>query len=87
MKKSKKINTRKNRFKSFSFKLSHRQLQSLRNFSELKGSTPLKVIKSRIHDCIEEYTNEQIGRLEIPKNQLNLFKSTKSEDEQLELFN
>ncbi|MCD6091106.1 MAG: hypothetical protein J7J72_06370 [Bacteroidales bacterium] len=86
MSKSKKIKTRKNRFKSFTFKLSRRQYKSLLNYSKIKGTSPLKVVKGRIHDCIEEYSDEQIGRVETPKNQLNLFNPLQSEEEQLELF-
>lgn len=86
MSKSKKINTRKNRFKTFTFKLSFRQFKSLQNYSEIKGITPLKVIKDRINDCIEEYSDEQIGREKVAKNQLSLFTPRSKEEQQLEMF-
>ncbi len=86
MSKSKKNNTRKNRFKSITFKLSFRQFNSLHNYGELQGTTPLKIIKERIHDCIEEYSDEQIGKPIVPKNQLSLFAPLPAEEQQLELF-
>lgn len=86
MSKTKKINIRKNQFKTFTFKLSLRQFNSLKKFSELEGSTPLKVIKDRIYDCIEEYSDEQIGKDEIAKNQLDLFKPIHPEEYQLKMF-
>lgn len=86
MSRSKKIKTHKNRFKSFTFKLSYRQYESLKNFSDLEGITPLKVVKERIYDCIEEYSNEQIGKKAIAKNQLSLFKIIPPEEQQLKMF-
>ncbi|MCD6178309.1 MAG: hypothetical protein J7K39_00245 [Bacteroidales bacterium] len=86
MSKKKKIRTRKTRFKSFTFKLSLRQYKSLKNFSEIEGTTPLKVIKERISDCIEEYSDEQIGKEAVAKNQLSLFKETSPKDQQLKMF-
>ena len=86
MSKPKKISTRKNRFKSFTFKLSLRQFKSLKNFSAIEGTTPLKVVKDRIHDCIEEYSDEQIGKEKIAKNQLDLFKPISPEEQQLKMF-
>ena len=86
MSKSKKNIKRKNRFKTFSFKLSVRQFKSLKNYSIIKGTTPIKVIKDRIHEYIEEYSDEKIGKEVIIKNQLNLFKPIPPEKEQLELF-
>ena len=86
MSKPKKKTTRKNRFITFTLKLSYRQFQSLRNYSKIKGITPIKVVKDRINDCIEEYSNEQIGRVAIPKNQLNLFETLSPEEQQLQLF-
>lgn len=86
MGKSRKIKARKNRFKTFTFKLSFRQFKSLQNYSEIKGTTPLKVIKDRINDCIEEYSDEQIGKEMVAKNQLSLFTSPAKEEQQLEMF-
>jgi|GEM_PF-3710554 len=74
------------RFKTFTFKLSKRQYQSLINFSQLQNSTPIKVVKERINDCIEEYSDAQIGKEKIAKNQLDLFKPISPEEQQLELF-
>lgn len=86
MSKSKKITKRRKRSKSIAFKLSYRQYQSLQNYSQLHNSSPITVIKERIRDCIEEYSNEQIGKFDIPKNQLNLFHHLKQEEQQLGLF-
>jgi len=86
MGKTKKSNTRKNKTKSLTFKLSKRQYQSFQNYCQLNATSPIKVIKLRIHDCIEEYSNEQIGKVRVPKNQLNLFHPLNKEEEQLELF-
>lgn len=86
MGKTKKSNTRRNKVKSLTFKLSHRQFQSLQNYCKINRTSPIKVIKLRIKDCIEEYSNEQIGKIAIPKNQLNLFKPIQQEEDQLELF-
>jgi len=86
MGKSRKIKTRKKRFKTLTFKLSFRQFKSLKNYSQIKGTTPLKVIKERIKDCIEEYSDEQIGKEMVSKNQLSLFTSHTKEEQQLEMF-
>lgn len=86
MSKSKKINKPKNRFKSITFKLSPRQFKSLRNYCEMEGTSPLKVIKERINDCIEEYSDEQIGKEMFIKNQLSLFTPLLLEEQQLEMF-
>jgi predicted DNA-binding protein len=86
MSRPKKIKKSKKRFKSFTFKLSYRQYESLKNFSALKGTTPLKIVKERIHDCIEEYSNDQLGKESIAKNQLSLFKQITPEEQQLKMF-
>lgn len=86
MSKSKKNPKGKNRYKTFTFKLSFRQFKSLQNYSIIKQTTPIKVIKSRIHECIEEYTDEKIGKEKKIRNQLNLFSPPNPSDEQLELF-
>lgn len=86
MSRAKKTRTPNNRFKSFTFKLSLRQYNSLKNFSEIEGTTPLKVVKERIYDCIEEYSDEQLGKEAIAKNQLSLFKIIPPEEQQLDMF-
>lgn len=86
MSRTKKIKASRNRFKSFTFKLSLRQYESLKNFSALEGTTPIKVVKERIHDCIEEYSNEQMGKESIAKNQLSLFIPIPPEEQQLKMF-
>ncbi len=77
---------KKLRFKTVTFKLSPRQYNSLKNFSTLEKTSPLKIIKKRIHDCIEEYSDEQLGKEMIAKNQLTLFENKTDEEKQMELF-
>ncbi|MDA3907327.1 MAG: hypothetical protein PF484_14745 [Bacteroidales bacterium] len=77
---------RKTKFKTITFKLSIRQFKSLKNYSLINKTSPIKVIKSRVQDCLEDYSDEQIGHHKIAKNQLNLFKPSKPEEEQLEMF-
>ncbi|MBN2237243.1 MAG: hypothetical protein JW729_06760 [Bacteroidales bacterium] len=77
----------KNRFRIFQFKLSYRQFQSLQNYSAIQKSTPIKVVKERINDCIEDYSDAQIGKDKSAKNQLDLFERIPPEEQQLELFN
>jgi hypothetical protein len=81
-----KIQSKKLRFKTITFKLSPRQYNSLKNFSALEKTSPLKVIKKRIRDCIEEYSDEQLGKEMIAKNQLTLFDNKAEEEKQMELF-
>ena len=86
MRNSKKKNSRKNKFKIITFKLSARQYDSLKNYSTLEDTTPIKVIKKRLHDCLENYSSEQLGKDDIAKNQLDLFKPLTLEEQQLLLF-
>lgn len=86
MSKTNSTKKRRKKAKSITFKLSYKQYQSLQNYSLLQGTSPISAIKSRIRDCIEEYSNETIGRVDFPKNQLNIFDVLKNEEQQLELF-
>mgnify|MGYP000950482290 CR=1 FL=1 len=49
MRNSKKKNSRKNKFKIITFKLSARQYDSLKNYSTLEDTTPIKVIKKPLN--------------------------------------
>jgi hypothetical protein len=73
--------------KELSLRLSHRQINSLKNYCELKGMTPNKLMRHLLKSYLEDYTDEKMGKEEIDKRQLNLFASPKPEDfEQLRIF-
>jgi hypothetical protein len=85
---AKNIQNRRSTFKKLSLRLSHKQINSLQNYCEIKGVTPNKLIKGLLKSYVEDYTDEKIGREEADKKQLNLFAPPKAEDfEQLTIFN
>lgn len=84
---TRKDTTRKKRFKTFSFKLSPRQYNSLQNYCTKENTTPIKLIKKQLKEFTENYSDEQIGKEKIAKNQLELFKQLSPEEQQLKMFN
>lgn len=70
-------------FKTVTFKLSHRQMKSLRNYCKARKTTPTKLIKKSIRNYIEHYDREVPEKYFETHNQLDLFNK---EQENLSLF-
>jgi hypothetical protein len=86
MSERKKLKSKRRKFKTISFKLSHRQALSLANYSKLNNTSPIKVLKNRIQDCLNDYANHKTEKTKSAKNQLELFNDLPTEEQQLELF-
>ena len=83
---TKKSNKKKS-YKKLSLKLSRKQLSSLQNYCILNDTTPNKLIKNLLKPYLEDYTDEKLGKEEMDRRQLSLFKEPKPEDyEQLQIF-
>ena len=74
------------RFKTFKFKLSKQQSQSLQNYCEINDVTPNKLIKKAIKTYTQEYTDKKVGKKYLQKQQLSLFHERDEDYEQLSFF-
>ncbi len=82
-----KNSNKKKSYKKLSLKLSRKQLSSLQNYCILNDTTPNKLIKNLLKPYLEDYTDEKLGKEEMDRRQLSLFKEPKPEDyEQLQIF-
>ncbi len=66
---------RRTKFKSITFKLSSRQMRSLKNYCQAYHTTPIKVIKRAIYPYIELYADNPPEKVPIA-NQLELFEDS-----------
>ncbi len=76
----------KRKFKSVEFKLSARQMKSLRNYCAARKTTPTKLIKMRIRDYTEHFSEEVPKKYYATPNQLKMFDDEKGEDHTLDMF-
>ncbi len=74
---------KRKKFKTLSFKLSARQMRSLRNYCEARQTTPTKLIKKVIRDYIEKFDKEVPDKYKGSHNQLDMFNE---EQETLSMF-
>ena len=74
--------TRK-KFKTVSFKLSARQMKSLKNYCEARQTTPTKLIKKVIREYIERFDKEVPDKYKGSHNQLHM---SNEEAETLSMF-
>ena len=74
------------RFKTYKFKLSNQQSQSLQNYCRINEVTPNKLIKKAIKTYTQEYTDKKIGKEYQQKQQLSLFHERDEDYEQLSFF-
>lgn len=71
------------KFKTISFKLSPRQMRSLKNYCAARGTTQTKLIKKMIRDYIEYFDEEVPEKYHGTPNQLDMFNK---EQETLSMF-
>ena len=74
------------RFKTYKFKLSKQQSQSLQNYCRINEVTPNKLIKETLKTFTQEYTDKKIGKKYQQKQQLSLFYERDEDYEQLNIF-
>lgn len=64
---------RKTQYKTISFKLSKRQMKSLKNYCRARKTTPIKLIKRNIRNYIELYADSVPEKYYTTHNQLEMF--------------
>lgn len=74
---------KRKKFKTVSFKLSPRQMRSLKNYCAARRTTQTKLIKKMIRDYIEYFDEEVPEKYHNAHNQLDMFNK---EQENLSLF-
>lgn len=74
---------KRKKFKTISFKLSARQMRSLKNYCEARHTTPTKFIKKKIREYIEQFDKEVPEKYKVGHNQLDMFND---EQETLSMF-
>jgi hypothetical protein len=74
---------KRKKFKTVSFKLSNRQMRSLKNYCDARQTTPTKLIKKMIRDYIEYFDKEVPEKYRGSHNQLDMFNE---EAETLSMF-
>ncbi len=74
---------RKKKFKTVTFKLSPKQMKSLKNYCKARKTTPTKLIKKNIRTFTESFAHEVPEKYHLTPNQLDLFNK---EQETLSMF-
>lgn len=74
---------KRKKFKTVEFKLSYRQMKSLRNYCRARKTTPTKLIKKSIRHYTENFSLEVPEKYHVRPNQLDLFNK---EHESLSMF-
>ena len=77
---------KKRKFKSVEFKLSARQMKSLKNYCAARKTTPTKLIKMRIRDYTENFSKEVDKKYYATPNQLTMFDEEELKDKTLDMF-
>ena len=80
-----KYRNKKKSFQTVKFKLSRKQMKSLKNYCKARKTTPTKLIKKNIRYYTENFSESMPKKFYATSNQLDMFKEPKSQD-QTELF-
>ncbi|UBM61827.1 hypothetical protein LA303_10460 [Candidatus Sulfidibacterium hydrothermale] len=78
-----KVRSKKNAFKTVTFKLSAKQMKSLKNYCKARKTTPIKLIKKSIRNYTENFSEEVPPKYYVTANQLDIFEENNQE---LDLF-
>ena len=70
---------KKPKFKTVSFKLSAKQMKSLKNYCRARKTTPTKLIKKSIRYYIENFSEEVPQKYYATANQLDIFEEVNTE--------
>jgi hypothetical protein len=76
---------KKRAYKTVSFKLSAKQMKSLKNYCRARKTTPTKLIKKSIRYYTENFAKEVPKKYYTTANQLDIFEDNKS-DKTLDMF-
>ena len=71
---------KKKPYKTISFKLSARQMKSLKNYCRARKTTPIKLIKKNIRTYIELYADHVPSKYFVTHNQLEMFPEDEKPD-------
>jgi len=80
-----KTRKKKNSFKTVRFKLSAKQMKSLKNYCKARKTTPVKLIKKSIRYYTENFSEEVPPKYYVTANQLDIFEEN-NQDKTLDLF-
>ena len=62
------------KYKIVTFKLSAKQMKSLKNYCRARKTTPTKLIKKSIRNYTEHFASEVPEKYHVTHNQLDMFK-------------
>ncbi len=79
------VRRKKNVYKTVSFKLSAKQMKSLKNYCKARKTTPVKLIKKSIRQYTESFSEEVPRKYYVTANQLDIFEDN-NQGKSLELF-
>ena len=81
-----KARKRKTGYHSVQFKLSRKQMKSLRNYCRARKTTPNKLIKKSIRYYTENFSEGVPRKYYVTSNQLDMFSETDKNETPLSLF-
>ncbi len=76
---------KKHQYKVVSFKLSAKQMKSLKNYCRARKTTPTKLIKKSIRYYTENFSKEVSRKYYATSNQLDIFDDSEG-DKTLDMF-
>ncbi len=76
---------KKHKFKVVSFKLSAKQMKSLKNYCRARKTTPTKLIKKSIKYYIDNFSEDVPRKYYTTSNQLDIFNDSEG-DKTLDMF-
>jgi len=76
---------KKHKYKVVCFKLSAKQMKSLKNYCRARKTTPTKLIKKSIRYYTENFSQEVSQKYYVTSNQLDIFDDSEG-DKTLDMF-
>jgi hypothetical protein len=76
---------KRHQYKEVSFKLSAKQMKSLKNYCKARKTTPIKLIKKSIKNYTDNFSEEVPRKYYTTSNQLDIFEDNAS-DKTLDMF-
>ena len=64
---------KRKKYKTITFKLSARQMRSLKNYCRARKTTPIKLIKKNIRTYTESFSDHVPEKFFVTHNQLDIF--------------
>lgn len=74
-----KLRRKKHKYKVVSFKLSAKQMKSLKNYCRARKTTPTKLIKKSIRYYTDNFSEEVPRKYYVTSNQLDIFEDNSGE--------